>query len=37
MHNAFTEKNKIVLSLNDEKRMKSIDSIETYAYGRRKF
>ena len=38
MHNAFTEKNnKIALSLNDEKRMKSIDSIETYAYGRRKF
>ena len=38
MHNAFTEKiNKIALSLNNDKRMKSIDSIETYAYGRTKF
>ena len=32
--NNFTEKiNKIVLSSNDEKRIQSIDSIETYAYG----
>ena len=30
----FTEEiNKIALSLNDDKRMQSIDSIETYAYG----
>ena len=30
----FTEEiNKIALSLNDDKRMKSIDLIETYAYG----
>ena len=33
-HNAFTEKiNKIALSSNDEKRMQSIDSIETHAHG----
>ena len=31
--NFFTEEtNKIVLSSNDDKRMQSIDSIETYAY-----
>ena len=30
----FTEEiNKIALSLNDDKRMQSIDSIEIYAYG----
>ena len=33
-HNVFTKEiNKIVLSSNDNKRMQSIDSIETYAYG----
>ena len=33
-HNIFTEKiKKIALSSNDDKRMQSIDSIETYAYG----
>ena len=33
-HNIFTEEmNKIALSSNDDKRMQSIDSIETYAYG----
>ena len=32
-HNVFTEEiNKVALSLIDDKRMKSIDSIETYAY-----
>ena len=32
-HNAFTgETNKITLSSNNDKKMKSIDSIETYAY-----
>ena len=32
--NNFTEKiNKIALSSNDDKRIQSIDSIETYAYG----
>ena len=32
-HNAFTEKvSKIALSANDDKRIRSIDSIETYAY-----
>ena len=32
MHNVFTEEiNKIALSSNDDKRMQSIDSIETYA------
>ena len=31
-HNVFTEKiNKIALSSTDDKRMQSIDSIETYA------
>ena len=30
MHNIFTDKiNKIILSSNDDKRMQSIDSIET--------
>ena len=33
-HNVFTEEiNKTALSSNDDKRMQSIDSIETYAYG----
>ena len=33
-HNVFTEEiNKIALSSNDDKRMQSIDSIETYPYG----
>ena len=33
-HNAFTEEiDKIALCSNDDKRMQSIDSIETYAYG----
>ena len=33
-HNVFTEEiRKIVLSSNDDKRMQSIDLIETYAYG----
>ena len=27
----------MVLSSNDDKRMKSIDSIETYGYGTRKY
>ena len=32
--NVFTEEiNKIALSSNDNKRMKSIDSIDTFAYG----
>ena len=32
-HNVFTEKvNKIALSVNDNKRIKLIDSVETYAY-----
>ena len=36
-HNVFTEEiNKIALSSNDDKRMQSIDSIETYAYGMNK-
>ena len=36
-HNIFTEEiNKIALSSNDDKRMQSVDSIETYAYGMRK-
>ena len=30
--NVFTEKIKITLSSNDDKKMQSIDSIETYAY-----
>ena len=33
-HNVFTEEiNKTALSSNDDKRMQSIDLIETYAYG----
>ena len=33
--NVFTEEiNKITLSSNDDKRMQSIDSLETYAYGK---
>ena len=33
-HNIFTEEvNKIVFCLNDDKRIKSIDSMETYAQG----
>ena len=33
-HNVFTEEiNKISLSSNDDKKMQSIDSTETYAYG----
>ena len=33
-HNVFSgEINKIALISNDDKRMKSIDSIDTYAYG----
>ena len=33
-HNVFTEEiNKIALSSNDDKRIQSIDSIETYAHG----
>ena len=33
-HNVFIEVvNKIVLSANDDKRIQSINSIETYAYG----
>ena len=33
-HNAFTEKiNKIALNSNDDKRIQSLDSIETYEYG----
>ena len=33
-HNIFTDKvNKIVFCSNDDKRIKSIDSIETYAQG----
>ena len=36
-HIAFTEKKKkIVLRLNDDKRIQSIDLIETYAYGTNK-
>ena len=32
--NVFTEEiNKIALSSNDDERMQSIDSVETYAYG----
>ena len=34
MHNVFIEEvNKIALSWNDDKRIQSIHSIETYAYG----
>ena len=37
MHNVFTKEiNKITLSSNDDKRMQSIDWIESYAYGIRK-
>ena len=37
-HNVFTEEiNKIALSSNDNKRMQSTDSIETYAYGSNRF
>ena len=33
-HNVFTKDiNKIALTSNDDERMKSIDSIETYVYG----
>ena len=33
-YNVFTEEiNKIALSSNEDKRMQSFDSIETYAYG----
>ena len=32
----FLEINKIALSSNDEKRIQSIDSIETHAYGMNK-
>ena len=33
-HNVFTEAiNKIALTSNDETRMQSMNSIETYAYG----
>ena len=33
-HNVFTVKvNKIALSANDDKRIQSIESIETYSYG----
>ena len=36
-HNVFTEEiNEIALSSNDDKRMQSIDSIGTYAYGTNK-
>ena len=36
-HNVFTEEiNKIALIINDDKRMQSIGSIETYACGTRK-
>ena len=33
-YNVFTDDiNKVALSSNDDKRMQSIDSIETYTYG----
>ena len=36
-HNVFTEDvNEITLSLNDDKIMRSVDSIETYTYGTNK-
>ena len=36
-HNVFTEEiNKVSLSSNDDKRMQSLDFIETYVYGTRK-
>ena len=38
MHKAFTEEiNKIALSSNDDKRMQSIDSTETYAHEMSKY
>ena len=34
MHNVFAEEiREIALSSNDDKRMQSIDSMETYSYG----
>ena len=36
-HIYIGEINKIALSLNDDKRMESIDLIETYAYGTSKY
>ena len=37
-HNVFTEEiNNIALSSNDDKRIQSIDSIEIYVYGTRKY
>ena len=36
-HIYIEEINKIALSLNDDKRMESIDLIETYAYGTSKY
>ena len=37
-HNVFTEEiNKIALSLKDDKRIQSIDSIERYVYGMNKY
>ena len=36
-HNVFTDKvNKIALNAQDDKKIQSIDSIETYPYGTRK-
>ena len=36
-HNEFTEEvNKVALSANDDKRIQSIDLIETYTYDTRK-
>ena len=36
-HSAFTEEiNKIALSSNNDKRIQSIDSIKTHAFGTRK-
>ena len=33
-HNVFTDEiNKIALSSSDDKRIQSVDSIETYTYG----
>ena len=38
VHNVFTEEvNKIARSTNDDKRIQSIDSIESYAYRTRKY
>ena len=37
-HKVFTEEtNKIALSSNDDKRIQSVDSIETYAYVMNKY